>query len=186
MVGIMEKEEEGLQEKNLTISLVITCLIMIVITDMVMIGIVQAMDIMEISMDRKNGTMVKTLGSKRKMVFNRTSMNPTAQTRSENMVPGTILSLILAALTTQTIEIRVLDDLSGMGVEDLGKTFPETRIETSKSKEVLETMRLKAHRENSLLLRKKMFSTQGKLIKSSPRSTARDQDKAVLVTRIQT
>lgn len=60
MVGIMEKEEEGLQEKNLTISLVITCLIMIVITDMVMIGIVQAMDIMEISMARKNGTMVKT------------------------------------------------------------------------------------------------------------------------------
>lgn len=56
----MEKEEEGHQEKILTISLVITCLIMIVITDMVMIGIVQAMDIMEISMDRKNGTMVKT------------------------------------------------------------------------------------------------------------------------------
>lgn len=120
------------------------------------------------------------------MVFNRTSMNPTAQTRSENMVPGTILSLILAALTTQTIEIRVLDDLSGMGVEELGKTFPETRIETSKSKEVLETMLMKAHRENSLLLRKKMFSTLGKLIKSSPRSTARDQDKAVPVTRIQT
>jgi len=186
MVGIMEKEEGVLQEKNLTISLVITCLIMIVITDMVMIGIVQAMDIMEISMDRKNCTMVKTLGSKRKMVFNRTSMNPTAQTRSENMVPGTILSLILAALTTQTIEIRVLDDLSGMGVEELGKTFPETRIETSKSKEVLETMLMKAHRENSLLLRKKMFSTLGKLIKSSPRSTARDQDKAVPVTRIQT
>ena len=60
MVGIMEKEEGVLQEKNLTISLVITCLIMIVITDMVMIGIVQAMDIMEISMARKNGTMVKT------------------------------------------------------------------------------------------------------------------------------
>ena len=172
----MEKEEEGHQEKILTISLVITCLIMIVITDMVMIGIVQAMDIMEISMDRKNGTMVKTLGSKRKMVFNRTNMNPTActQTRSENMVTGTIPILVLAALTTQTIEIRVLEDLSGMGVEEVGKTFPETRIETSKSKEVHETMMMKARRENSLVLFKRMFSTLGKLIQSLPRSPARD------------
>ena len=172
----MEKEEEGHQEKILTISLVITCLIMIVITDMVMIGIFQAMDIMEISMDRKNGTMVKTLGSKRKMVFNRTSMNPTActQTRSENMVTGTIPILVLAALTTQTLEIRILEDLSGMGVEEVGKTFPETRIETSKSKEVHETMLMKAHRENSLVLFKRMFSTLGKLIQSLPRSPARD------------
>lgn len=110
------------------------------------------------------------------MVFNRTSMNPTAcsQTRSENMVTGTIPILVLAALTTQTIEIRVLEDLSGMGVEEVGKTFPETRIETSKSKEVHETMMMKARRENSLVLFKRMFSTLGKLIQSLPRSPARD------------
>ena len=90
------------------------------------------------------------------------------------MVTGTIPILVLAALTTQTIEIRVLEDLSGMGVEEVGKTFPETRIETSKSKEVHETMLMKAHRENSLVLFKRMISTLGKLIQSLPRSPARD------------
>ena len=125
----METEAEGLQETNLTISLVF-------ITQLSMIVIAQAMATTEISMARRIGIMVKTTGSTRKMVFNQTNMNPTAM--------ATLAPIILApdTLTIRNIATRVLEDLSGLRGAEIGKTSPETGTETSKSKEV-EQMRLR-------------------------------------------
>lgn len=129
IIGIMETEAEGLQETNLTISLVI-------ITQLTMIVIGRPMGIMEISMARRNGTMVKTTGSTHKMSFTRTNMNPT-----ENMVTAAPIILAQDTLTTQNIATRVLEDIIGLRGEEIGKTSPETGTETCKRKEVVMLMR---------------------------------------------
>lgn len=127
----METEAEGLQETNLTISLVI-------ITQLTMKVTARVMGIMEISMARRNGTMVKTTGSTHKMGFHQTIMNPTAciLTLTENMVIAAPIILALDTLTIRNIATRVLEDLIGLRGEEIEKTSPETGTETCKNKEV--------------------------------------------------
>lgn len=226
-------EIEGLRENHLTISLVIICLTLMVI--------VQAMGItMEISMGRhrQKCTMVKTSGTTRQIIIILTSKIITThiRTQPENIITVATNTLAPEVLSTLNMEIRVLEELSGVGgeetgiisqetegetspitevfqmmlmrtylenrmarfkewrvrvledlseegVEEVGKTSLGTGI-TSQSKEVYQMVLMRSSKEDSLLRLKTMFSTLGKSIQNLPKTLARDQDRAALVTRI--
>ena len=219
-------EIEGLRENHLTISLAITCLTLMVI--------VQAMGItMEISMGRhrQKCTMVKTSGSTRQIVIILTSKIITThiRTQPENIITVATNTLAPEVLSTLNMEIRVLEELSGVGgeetegetspitevfqmmlmrtylenrmarfkewrvrvledlseegVEEVGKTSLGTEI-MSQSKEVKKIVLMSFNKEDSPVRLKTMFSTLGKSIQNLPKTLARDQDRAALVTRI--
>ena len=226
-------EIEGLRENHLTISLAITCLTLMVI--------VQAMGItMEISMGchRQKCTMVKTSGSTRQIDIILTSRIITThiRTQPENIITVATNTLAPEVLSTLSMEIRVLEELSGVGgeetgiisqetegetspitevfqmmlmrtylenrmarfkewrvrvlkdlreesVEDVGKTSLGTEI-TSQSKEVKHIVLMSFNKEDSPVRLKTMFPTLGKSIQNMPKTLARDQDRAALVTRI--
>lgn len=226
-------EIEGLRENHLTISLAITCLTLMVI--------VQAMGItMEISMGRhrQKCTMVKTSGSTRPIVIILTSKIITThiRTQPENIITVATNTLAPEVLSTLNMEIRVLEELSGVGGEETGIISQETEGETSpitevfqmmlmrtylenrmarfkewrvrvledlseegveevgktslgteimsQSKEVKKIVLMSFNKEDSPVRLKTMFSTLGKSIQNLPKTLARDQDRAALVTRI--
>lgn len=226
-------EIEGLRENHLTISLVITCLTLMVI--------VQAMGItMEISMGRhrQKCTMVKTSGSTRQIVIILTSKIITTHIRThpESIITVATTTLAPEVLSTLNMEIRVLEELSGVGGEETGIISQETEGETSpitevfqmmlmrtylenrmarfkewrvrvledlseegveevgktslgteimsQSKEVKKIVLMSFNKEDSPVRLKTMFSTLGKSIQNLPKTLARDQDRAALVTRI--
>jgi len=226
-------EIEGLRENHLTISLAITCLTLMVI--------VQAMGItMEISMGRhrQKCTMVKTSGSTRQIVIILTSKIITTHIRThpESIITVATNTLAPEVLSTLNMEIRVLEDLSGVGGEETGIISQETEGETSpitevfqmmlmrtylenrmarfkewrvrvledlseegveevgktslgteimsQSKEVKKIVLMSFNKEDSPVRLKTMFSTLGKSIQNLPKTLARDQDRAALVTRI--
>jgi len=79
--------------------------------------------------------------------------------------------------------VRVLEDLSEEGVEEVGKTSLGTGI-TIQGKELKQMVLVGSNKENSSVRLKTMVSTLGKSIQNLPKILARDQDRAALVTRI--
>jgi len=139
-------ELERLRENHLTISLVITCLTLMVI--------VQAMGItMEISMGRhrQKCTMVKTSGSTRQIVIILTSKIITTHIRTHPESIITIATTTLAPeVLSQDMEIKVLEDLSGVGGEETGKISQQTEEETSLIIEVFQILLMRTFLENRM------------------------------------
>jgi len=140
-------EVKGLRENHLTISLVITCLTLMVI--------VQAMGItMEISMGRhrQKCTMAKTSGSTRPIVIILTSKIITIpiRTQPESIITIATTTLAPEVLSTQNMEIIVLVDLSGLGGEETGRISQQTEEEMSLIIEVFQILRMRTYSEKRM------------------------------------
>ena len=136
-------EKEGLWKNNLTIRLVITCL--------TLRAIIQAMEI-SMCRHRQKCTMVKTSDSTRQIVITPISKDITTNIRTQRESIITVATTTLApeVLSTLNMEIRVLEDLSGVGGGETEIISQETGGETSLITEVYQMMLMRTYLANRM------------------------------------